>query len=68
MGRNEIDYFRVRLRGCPLLTLDNPPKILRDDAKEDSSTSKPSKDFDKKGLLNNDWRGWRNDTLETTSI
>jgi hypothetical protein len=31
LWENEVDYFRVRLRGCPLLTLGNPPKILRDD-------------------------------------
>jgi hypothetical protein len=41
---NEVNYFRVRIRGCPLLTLGNPPKILR----EDSSTSKPYKNFDKR--------------------
>jgi hypothetical protein len=54
---NEVDYFRVRLRGCPLLTLGNPPKMLRDDAREGSSTTKPSKDFNKKGLLKNYPRG-----------
>jgi hypothetical protein len=53
LRENEVDYFMVRLRGCPLLILDNPPKILR----EYSSISKPSKDFDKKGLFKNDPRG-----------
>jgi hypothetical protein len=47
LWENEMIYFRVRLRGCPLLTLGNPPKILKDDAREDFSTSKPSKKFDK---------------------
>jgi hypothetical protein len=56
LWENEVDYFRVRLRGCPLLTLVNPPKILRDDSREDSSTRKPSKNFDK-GLFKNDPRG-----------
>jgi hypothetical protein len=44
-GENEVDYFRVRLKGCPLLTLGNPPKILGDDAREDFSTRKPSKNL-----------------------
>jgi hypothetical protein len=35
----------------PLLTLGNLPKMLRDDTREDSSTSKPSNDFDKKMFL-----------------
>jgi len=52
-----VDNFSVSLRGCPLLTLGNPPKMLRDDRRDDSSTSKPSEDFEKKGLLKNDTRG-----------
>jgi hypothetical protein len=47
----------VRLRGCPLLILSNPPKILRDDSREDFSIRKPSKNFDKKGLFKNDPSG-----------
>jgi hypothetical protein len=41
-----VDYFWVRSRGCTLLTLGNPPKILRDDSREDSSTNEPSNNFD----------------------
>jgi hypothetical protein len=52
-----VDYFRVRLRGCPLLTLGNPPKILRDESREDFFTRKLSKNFDKKVLFKNDPRG-----------
>jgi hypothetical protein len=48
---NEVENFRVRIRGFPLLTLGNPPKMLKDDTREYSSTSKPSNDFDKKGLF-----------------
>jgi hypothetical protein len=34
LGKNEVDYFWMRLRGFPLLTLGNPPKILRDYSRE----------------------------------
>ena len=49
LSENEVDYFSVSFRSCPLLILGNPPKMLRDDTREDSSTCKPSKDFDKRG-------------------
>ena len=48
LWENEMDCFRVRLRSCPLLTLGNPPKILMDESREDFSTKKPSKNFDKR--------------------
>jgi hypothetical protein len=52
-----VGNLRVRLRGFPLITLGKPPKMFWDDIKEGSFTSKPSKDFNKKGLLKNDPRG-----------
>jgi hypothetical protein len=44
---NEVDNFRVKLRGSPLLTLNNTLKYFGDETREDYSTSKPSKGLDK---------------------
>ena len=52
-----MDYFRLRLKGFPILTLGNSPKILMGESREYLSTIKPSKNFDRKGLFKNDPKG-----------
>jgi hypothetical protein len=58
-------FFRVIPRGCPLLTLGDPPKMLRDKSRE-GSPLEPSKSFDKKGLFKNNPRECLTNTRETT--